>query len=68
MKEYLPGYPDLPAIKPPMEDIRGYVTRRLKQDPEPYVMGAELEAEILAIIQGKISDAYVKLIIDRVIG
>ena len=64
MKEYLPGYPYLVAIGPPKEDIRRYVTTRLKQDPEPDVMGTELEAEILTLIQGKISGAYVKLIID----
>ena len=57
VKKYFPGYPDLSSIKPTREDIRGYVTMRLKKDPEPDAMDSELEADILAIIPDKISGA-----------
>ena len=57
VKKYFPGYPDLSYIKPTREDIRGYVTMRLKKDPEPDAMDSELEADILTIIPDKISGA-----------
>ena len=60
VKKYFPGYPDLPAVKPTKEDIRGYLAMRLKQDPEPDAMEKGLEADILQIIPDKISGAYVK--------
>ena len=59
VKKYFPGYPDLSSIKPTKEDIRGYVTMRLKKDPELDAMDPELEADILTIIPDKISGAYV---------
>ena len=57
VKKYFPGYLDLSFIKPTKEDIRGYVTMRLKMDPEPDAMDSELEADILRIIPDKISGA-----------
>ena len=54
-----PGYPDLAPIKPTEEDIREYITMRLKKDSELDAMDAELEADILRIILEKISGAYV---------
>ena len=57
VKKYFPGYPDLSSIKPTEEDIRGYVTMRLKKDPEPDAMDPELEPDILTIIPDKISGA-----------
>ena len=60
MRIYFPGYPDLPALKPPEEDIRGYTTTRLSKDPEPEAMDTKLEADILRTILEKISGAYVK--------
>ena len=59
VKKYFPGYPDLSSMKPTDEDIRGYVTARLKRDPESDAMDPELEADILRIIPDKISGAYV---------
>jgi len=60
VKKYFPGYPDLPAVKPTKQDIREYLTIRLKQDPEPDAMDTELEDDILRVIPDKISGAYVK--------
>jgi len=57
--KYFPGHPDLAPIKPTEEDIRGYITMRLKKDPEPDSIDMELEAEILRIIPDRISEAYV---------
>jgi len=62
VKRSFPGYPHLIAMKPTKNDIRGYLTMRLKMDPEPDAMDAELEADILTIIPDKILGAYVKLI------
>ena len=59
VKKYFPGYPDLTPIKPTKEDIREYVTMRLKRDPELDAMDAELEADILRIIPDKVSGTYV---------
>ena len=61
VRKYFPGYPDLPPIKPTTEDIRGYLSMRLEKDPEPDAMDTKLKADILRIIPGKISEAYVKL-------
>ena len=61
VRKYFPGYPDLPAIKPTTEDIRGYLSMRLEKDPEPDAMDTKLKADILRIIPDKISEAYVKL-------
>ena len=55
IKTYFHGYPDLPAIKPAKQDIRGYVTMRLKRDPQPDAMDRELEADILTMIPDKAS-------------
>ena len=60
VRKYFPGYPDLPSIKPTKKDIHGYVTMRLKNDPQSNVMDPELEADILKIIPDKVSGAYVK--------
>ena len=60
VKKYFPGYPDLPSIKPTEEDIRGYVTRRLRNDPRSNAMDAELETDIIQVIPDRISGAYVK--------
>ena len=57
VKKYFPGYPDLSSIRSAEEDIREYVTMRLKKDPESDAMDPELEAEILQIIPDKISGA-----------
>ena len=58
VKKYFPKYPDLSSVKPTRQDIFGYVTMRLKNDPEPDAMDRELEADILRIIPDKISGAY----------
>ena len=58
-RNYFPGYPDLPAVKPAREDIQGYLSMRLKKDVEKEAMDAELEADILRIIPDKISGVYV---------
>ena len=55
VKKYFPGYPNLSSIKPTEEDIREYVTMRLKKDPESDAMDPELEADILTIIPERIS-------------
>ena len=60
VRKYFPRYPDLISIKPTEEDIRAYLTMRLKKDSEPDAMGPELEADILRIIPERISGAYVK--------
>jgi len=60
VKRYFPGHPDLPAITPTREDIREYVTMRLKKDPELDAMDTKLEVDILRIIPDKISEACVK--------
>ena len=57
VKRYFPGYPDLSSIKPTEEDIREYVTMRLRRDLESGAMDPELEADILTIIPEKISGA-----------
>jgi len=57
VKKYFPGYPDLSSIRPTEEDIREYVTMRLRMDPESEAMDPELEADILQIIPEKISEA-----------
>ena len=60
VRKHFPGFLDLPPVKPTKEDIQGYLTMRLKKDPDPDAMDAELEAEILRIIPDKILGAYVK--------
>ena len=60
VRQYFPGYPDQPPIKPTEEDIREYLTMRLKNDSEPDAMDMRLEADILTIIPDKIAGAYVK--------
>lgn len=60
VKTYFPGYPDLPAIKPTEQEIREYLTMRLKNDLEADAMDMELRADILRIIPDKISETYVK--------
>ena len=62
VKKYFPGYPELSPIKPTEEEIREYVTMRLKKDPESDAMDRQLEADILRIIPGKISGAYAKFL------
>ena len=57
VKRYFPGYPDLSSIKPTEQDIREYVTMRLRMDLESDAMDPELEADILTIIPEKISGA-----------
>ena len=59
VEKYFPGYPYLMPIKPPKEDIQGYILMRLERDSEPDAMDTELKAEILRIISDKISGAYV---------
>ena len=59
VKKHFLGYPDLPAIMPTEDDIRRYVTKRLKKDTEPDAMDAELKADILKTIPERISGAYV---------
>ena len=56
---YFPGYSDLALIEPAKDDIRPYVTMRLKRDTEPAPIDRELEADILRIIPDKISESYV---------
>ena len=60
VKNYFPGYPDLPPIKPARQDVRGYLAMKLKEDSEPDAMDSELREDILRIIQEKISHMYVK--------
>ena len=57
VNKYFPGYPDLSPIKPTEEDIREYVTMRLRKDLESDAVDPELEADILTIISDKISGA-----------
>ena len=57
VKRYFPRYPDLSSIKPTEEDIRVYVTMRLRRDLELDAMDPELETDILTIIPNKISGA-----------
>lgn len=59
VKKYFPRHTDLTPIKVTNEDIRVYLTMRLKKDLEPDVMDTRLEADILRIIPDKISGAYV---------
>ena len=60
VRKYFPGYLDQPPIKPTKNDMRGYLTMRLKQDSEPDAMDTELEANIVVIVSHKISGTYVK--------
>ena len=60
VKKYFPEYPNLPALEPTEEDIRTYLTMRLKKDLELDAMDMELEANMFRIIPDKISGAYVK--------
>jgi len=62
VKKYFPGYPDLSPIKPTEEEVRGYVSMRLKKDPESDAMDPQLEADILRIIPEKISRTYAKFV------
>ena len=57
VKKYFPRYPDLSSVKPTEEDIREYITMRLRKDSESDAMDSELEADILRIIPNKISGA-----------
>ena len=59
MGKYFLGYPYLIPIKPPEEDVQGYILMRLERDSEPDAMDTELKAEILEIIPDKISGSYV---------
>ena len=59
VKEYFPGCPYLMPIKPPKEDIQGYILTRLERDSKPDAMDMELGVEILRIISEKISGVYV---------
>ena len=59
VRKYFPGCLDQPPIIPPQEDIREYLIMRLKNDSELDAMDEELEADILRIVLGKISGAYV---------
>ena len=58
VKKYFPGYPYLMPIKPPKEDLQGYILMRLERDSEPGAMDTELKAEIHKIISEKISGGY----------
>ena len=60
VKKYFPGYPDLPAIKPTKQEVRGYLNMRLKKDLEPDAMDMELRADIIRTIMDQISEMYVK--------
>ena len=60
VKKHFPGCPDQPPIKPTEDDIREYLSMRLKKDSELDAMDAELEADILKIIPDKISGTYGK--------
>ena len=60
VRNYFPGHPDLPPIKPTKEDIQGYLSMRLKRYAGKDAMDVELEADILRIIPDKISEAYVR--------
>jgi len=66
--EYFAGYPDLNTIMPTGDDIRGYLTMRLRMDSERDAMDPELEADILRIIPDKISGSYVKPVFPTVPG
>ena len=57
--KYFPGCPYLMPIKPPKEDIQGYILMRLERDLEPDAMDMELRAEILRVIPSKDSRSYV---------
>ena len=59
VKEYFAGCPYLMPIKPPKQDIQGYILMRLENDSEPDAMDVELGVEILRIISDKISGVYV---------
>jgi len=59
IRRFFPEYPDLSPIKPTKEDIRGFLTMRLKKDLDLDAMDAELEADILRIIPGKVAGSYV---------
>ena len=57
--KYFPQNSDPITIKPTNDDIRVYLTMRLKKDLDPDAMDTKLEADILRIIPEKISGAYV---------
>jgi len=59
VKKYFPECHYLMPIKPPKEDIQGYILMRLERDSEPDAMDMELGFEILRIISDKISGVYV---------
>ena len=46
-------------ISPNTDDIRKYLEMRLEEDPEPEAMSDDLRADIVRVIQEKISDMYV---------
>jgi len=46
-------------ISPSQDDIRDYVEMRLDRDDEPEAMNEDLRADIMRVIQEKISDMYV---------
>ena len=60
VEKYFPGCPYLMSIKPPKDDIQGYILMRLERDSKPNAMDTELKAEILRIISARISGVYVK--------
>ena len=60
VKKYFPGCPDQPPMKPTEDDIREYLSMRMKKDSELDAMDAKLEADILKILPEKTSGAYAK--------
>ena len=59
VRKYFPQNSDTITIGPTEDDLRVYLIMRLKKDLEPDAMDTKLEADILRLIPGKISGAYV---------
>ena len=55
VKRYFPKAVVIP-ISPNPDDIRNYVEMRLNRDAEPEAMNKDLRADIVRVIQEKISD------------
>ena len=59
VNKYFPGTAEMLPVSPDQDDIKSYLSIRLRRDPEFDAMDEELEADILRIIPEVISGMYV---------
>ena len=59
VNKYFPGTAEMLPVSPDQDDIKSYLSIRLRRDPEFDAMDEKLEADILRIIPEVISGMYV---------